>query len=548
MIWVIVLLYFATLLGLSVYFRAHNTTVADFLHGSGRMPWLWVGVSAFVSVFSASSFTIVAGRAYTDGYSVLIVYWASALAFVCSALYAAPKMRQLRIANPVEAVRMRFGPANEKFLGIISVPVYLIFPGLWLNGLAVFISGALGINTMMLILIVGAITIAMSALGGSWAVVSSDFVQFIIIATVSIGATVIALTKLGGVSSLVAAVPPASIVPNNMHLVVFALWAAYMSMQKIISHNCIMGTLRFNAVSSSSGAKKAAWLVVGIYVIGSLIWFVPAWASSVLLPDLNTLYPELTRPHMAAYLAFIQSFMPAGVLGLVVCALFAATMSSIDSSLTWCSGFIIKSFYTSHNNAQKSTKHVGTARFYTVVFGVLVILMALYYETLRNTSLFDLTYKLITYAWMPIAIPMLLIFWIQKTPDWSFPASVAIGIVVSLILGWGNGMENAIERFVSVFGYSSVESRNLDTIALFVGLLAQICITGGFFVLSQVWFHGYSHERAKDVQEFYRRLSTPVKNVSVETPIQKRIKGVYVLATLVFAAVASIFFLPLPAN
>ncbi len=540
---IVITLYFALLLFLGIYFRKHNKTVDDFFYGSGKVPWLWVGASAFVSQFSAYSFTIIAARAYTDGYSVLIVYWANALSFVLAALYFAPKLRQLKIANPIEAVRMRFGKKNEKILALLNIPSYLIFPGLWLNSLAVFISAAFNISPVSIILIIGIVTIVMSALGGSWSIISSDFIQCIIIFTLGICAASIALGKFSGISGLLDAIPISRIMPNNMQVLVFSVWVTYMSMLKLINTNTVMNTLRFNAVTSSRAARKAAWTTVFIYVIGSLIWFIPAWASSIFIPNLGELYPKLTRPTMAAYLAFIQTFMPAGMLGFAIAALFSATMSSLDSSLNWCAGFVTKSFYAYGKTPEKE---IHIARLYTVLFGIIVIVLALYYETLKNTSLFDLMYRLITYIYIPIAIPMLLMIWIKRTPDWSLPATVILGFVISILFTY---MQKPIGNFIAymsnTLNMQDLSNRDIKTLTTAAALVAQIIITGGFFVFSQFFFKAYTDERKNDVEEFYRRLASPVlEPKQTAASIQKNISEIHLLSCLIVVLMLEFFLLP----
>ncbi len=540
---IIIIIYFIVLITLGFYFRKRNKTSNDFFYGSGKIPWTWVGISAFVSQFSASSFTIIAGQAYTDGFSVLIIYWASALSFIIAALYFAPKLRQLNIANPVEAVRMRFGKTNEKILALLSIPNYLIFPALWVNALAVFISGAFNINTTLIIIIIGTITIVMSSMGGSWTIVSSDFIQFIIIASLGISTAVVSFGKIGGISGLLKHIPTSSIVPNNMQLIIFAIWAVYMASQKFLNTNCILNTIRFNAVENSTAARKAAWLAAIIYVLGSFIWFVPAWASSILIPNIQEVYPNLTRPTMAAYLAFVQSFMPAGMVGLSVAALFAATMSSVDSSLNWCAGFITRSFYKTHKDLS-TKKDISIARIYTAIFGIITIIIALYYETLKTTSLFDLTFQLITYVYIPTVIPMFLVFWIKKTPDWSFPITIIFGFIISMFLTYKSSLiNNTITHIASILNMEKLSSQDIRTVSTFVGLLFQIFFTGGFFIASRMFFKGYSTQRNPAVHDFYTRLATPITKTSSPSWIKESKSFINTLAILIVIVMLEVFFL-----
>lgn len=151
----------------------HNTS--DYFRGGGQMLWWMAGASAFMNMFSAWTFTGGASRAYTDGPNILWIYLGNALGFFVCALFFAPRFRQLRVITAMEAVRQRFGAGNEQFFTWLSLPTSVVFAGLWLNGLAVFLHAIFGFDLKLTIIVTGLIVVFNSTLGGSWAVVSSDF-------------------------------------------------------------------------------------------------------------------------------------------------------------------------------------------------------------------------------------------------------------------------------------------------------------------------------------------------------------------------------------
>jgi len=71
-----------------------------------------------------------------------------------------------------------------------------------------------------------------------------------------------------------------------------------------------------------------------LMAVGSVIWFIPPWASAILYPDAADAYPNLgSKAPDAVYLVFARNAMPVGTVGLLLAGLFAATMSSMDSAL-----------------------------------------------------------------------------------------------------------------------------------------------------------------------------------------------------------------------
>ncbi|MEF1282391.1 transporter, partial [Vibrio fortis] len=113
--------------------------------------------------------------------------------------YFAPKFRQLRVVTVIEAIRMRFGAANEQVFTWSSMPNSVVSAGVWLNALAIIASGIFGFDMTMTIWITGLVVLAMSVTGGSWAVIASDFMQMVIIMAVTVNCAVVAVVQGGGV-------------------------------------------------------------------------------------------------------------------------------------------------------------------------------------------------------------------------------------------------------------------------------------------------------------------------------------------------------------
>src|SRR5687768_9115264 len=199
--------YFAFMALMGVVFRRFIKDTSDYFRAGGEMLWWIVGAGAFMTSFSAVTFTGMAGKAYLDGPVVLIIFIGNAVGFFFNWLYFAAAFRQMRCVTSMEAVRRRFGRANEQFFTWIQIPTGILYAAIWLNGLGVFVAAAFGWNLHFTIIVTGAVVVIMSVLGGSWSTTASDFVQLLLLMPITLVAAVLALIHIGGVGNFVERVP-----------------------------------------------------------------------------------------------------------------------------------------------------------------------------------------------------------------------------------------------------------------------------------------------------------------------------------------------------
>ena len=100
--------YFAFMLVIGAIFHRSNKSTSDFFRGGGKVLWWIVGATAFMTQFSAWTFTGAASKAYETGALVLAIYFANALGFFVSYLCTASRLRQMRVVTMFEAVRARW--------------------------------------------------------------------------------------------------------------------------------------------------------------------------------------------------------------------------------------------------------------------------------------------------------------------------------------------------------------------------------------------------------------------------------------------------------
>jgi len=519
----IVGVYFLFLIAIGWMFRKFTSTTSDYFRGGGNMLWWMVGATAFMTQFSAWTFTGAAGKAYNDGFAVAIIFIANAFGYLMNYLYFAPKFRQLRVVTVIEAIRMRFGSKNEQVFTWASMPTSMVSAGIWLNGLAIIASGIFGFDMNTTIILTGLVVLVMSVTGGSWAVIASDFMQMVIIMAVTITCAVVAIVQGGGVTEIIHNFPledgATFLAGNDLNYTsIFGIWAVFIFIKQFSITNNMLNSYRYLAAKDSKNAKKAALLACILMTLGPLIWFMPSWFVAGQGIDLGAIYPEMGKKAADySYLYFVEQYMPAGMVGLLISGMFAATMSSMDSGLNRNSGIFVKNFYEPVLRKFEATENelVFVSKITSTVCGVLIILVALYINSLKGMSLFDAMMNVGAFIGFPLTIPAFLGFFIRKSPDWAGWGTLVVGGLVSYFVG----IHVSADTISNLFNLDTLTHREWSDLKVAVGLISHIVLTGGFFMLSTLFYTKLSDEREKDVDKFFNNLATPL--ISEGTAQQK---------------------------
>ncbi|MFA0413304.1 transporter [Vibrio renipiscarius] len=503
----VVLAYFFFLIAIGWMFRKFTTSTSDYFRGGGKMLWWMVGATAFMTQFSAWTFTGAAGRAFDDGFVVVILFLANAFGYFMNYLYFAPKFRQLRVVTAIEAIRQRFGKTSEQFFTWAGMPDSLISAGIWLNGLAIFVAAVFNIPMEATIVVTGLVLILMAVTGGSWAVVASDFMQMLVIMAVTITCAVAAYFNGGGIGNIVNNFQGDFMLGNNLNYIsIFVLWVVFIFVKQFGVMNNSINAYRYLCAKDSENARKAAGLACVLMIVGPVIWFLPPWYVAAFMPDFAEQYGSVGSD--AAYLAFVQNVMPAGMVGLLMSAMFAATMSSMDSGLNRNAGIFVMNFYSPIVRPHANQKElVIVSKVTTIMMGLIIIGIGLFINSLRHLSLFDIVLNVGALIGFPMLIPVLLGMWIRKTPDWAGWATLVVGGFVSYIFGISLQAQD-IENFFNLEHALTV--REWSDLKVGLSLAAHVVFTGGFFVLTTRFYKGLSPEREQEVAQLFENWNTPL--------------------------------------
>jgi Na+/proline symporter len=201
--------------------------------------------------------------------------------------------------------------------------------------------------------------------------------------------------------------------------------------------------------------------------------------------------------------------MPMGMIGLLVSGIFAATMSSMDSGLNKNAGIFVRNFYRPVlRKTSSETELLFVGKITTVVFGIFVILAALYIEQIKNFGLFDVMQLFSAFINIPYAIPLILMLIIKHSPRWSAWSTILIGFMVSYFVNYVLDPEIVRNLIGMDTPFTAREGKDY---LFFTSMILNVFICSGWFISTSLIF---GKKNKADVlaseNKFYHTMTTPV--------------------------------------
>lgn len=370
--WTIMAVAFAIYLAIGLLVARSAGKDYDSYFLSGRsMPWWLLGTSMVATTFATDTPNLVTGIVRRDGVFGNWIWWSFLLTGTTTVFLYAKLWRRSDVLTDIEFYELRYSGRPAAFLrGFRAVYLGVFFNVVIMANVtlaAIKIGGVmLGLTPLQTIAIASVVTVAYSMVGGLTGVLLTDLVQFIIAMVGAVWAAVhvVNLPQVGGLSKLLAhpnvaghldLLPDLSKVSPETFGAVFLFplliqwWSAYYPgaepggggyvVQRVLAakneNHAVGATLFFNVMH---------------YALRPWPWILVALASLIVFPDVASLqkaFPELDPrivQHDLAYPAML-TFLPAGLMGIVVTSLIAAYMSTMSTQVNWGSSILVNDLY-----------------------------------------------------------------------------------------------------------------------------------------------------------------------------------------------------------
>ena len=407
----VVAVFFAAMVGIGVYYGRRSTSSAQFFGSDKTVPWWLSGVSFYMNSFSALAFVMYSALAYKFGWVPVTVSWLSVPAVLLGAWFLAVRWRRAAQGSPIDFVATRYTPSMCSTLAVLGLPMQLLDNALKLLAIGTVVGVGMGFPLFWAICLSGLIIVLYTFLGGLKATLACDFIQFFVILAVVFALPPLCLGRLAALDGGSSLAHGFSVFLDRAPEGFFSFTAGkYTWMYMLVFFCCVGSTLstnwslvqRYYSTRSDRDAKKMAYLVAALLFLGPPLFFFPAMAARVFLPDL----PESEMNGVYAILC--REVLPAGMMGLVVAAMFSATMSSLAGNFNAAAAVAVNELYLRFAKSPSPRAKMVAARAATVLVGGLVVALTFVMQYAQGADdLFNLSNKVFGVLLPPIALPML---------------------------------------------------------------------------------------------------------------------------------------------
>ena len=391
--WGIVILYIIFAMGVGVWFaRRASSSLSEFFISGRNLPWWIAGTSMVATTFAADTPLAITGMVAHEGIAGNWLWWNMAATHVMATFFFARLWRRADIITDLELISLRYSgkPAQvlrgfrsfwegivlnciimgwvilamvkimDVLFGLDQVAQNLGLPG-WIDG------KWLGIVICLII------AVAYTFLSGFWGVVMTDFIQFFLAMFGAVALAVISLNEFGGIGEVKMRLAEQFSGRSGDILNFFpevggsflpmVTFVAFLSVNwwatKAADGGGYIAQRMFSAKNEKHSFFATLWYTIAHYAIRPWPWIIVGLISLIAFPDLED--------KEAGYPMMVLTYMPVGMLGIMLASFLAAFMSTIDTQINWGTSVLINDLYKPFLKPGAQERHYITASRWLIV-------------------------------------------------------------------------------------------------------------------------------------------------------------------------------------
>lgn len=524
--------YICLVIGIGIFLKRSIKGAKDYFTAGAQMPWWVAGVSYFMASFSTMLFINYCEIAFKFGLVAFTITWVSGFSFLVGGIIMAHRWRRARVMTPMGFMERRYSKSIHQLFVWAGFPLRLADNGMRIYGISLVsiaaVKGVAFVKTIdtnstnhqvfyYAVIILGALFIIYSLLGGQSSVMITDFVQAMILLVTVCVITYCCMPK-GWWQDLnnPKIVPPELLRWEQNPLEPGYDWIYMIGSIFLISvlNNMAGWALvqKYNCVRSEKDARKMIGWVFFLKTISPPIFFLPGLAAYYILKDpaaASTTREAITQVigGNTRYVFAVVSFkvLPVGLAGLMMLAMLGSAFSAMGSEYNTLSGVLTRDFYKRRLRPQASTtEEVFFGRCSVIAIGVITLLIGILYDHYRHMTLLDLMMRAFGAFGPPIMLPVVLGMLTKKFNSrgvwYGVIPAILIGTIIVVVDMWATEYYHAKDN--PVLNYWLV-----TFVGSMIGIVTSLITIAGMYIGTAL--HPSTPEEKAAVDAFFDDLKKP---------------------------------------
>lgn len=440
---VVIIAYLVAIVVFGLFMSIYVKKADDYFVG-GRAFNHWVVAGSVIGTNVAAIYLVgPAGVAYNSGVPVLMIAWTGNMLAAFSAALFVPRLRRLHITTVPDILETRYNRVVRLLPVILWLFYYAFFTGNNLYALCLCLSTVLDWPVQRLIWTVGPVVVIYSSTAGLLGAAYTDIIQTFLMVIGGVILLPLAMRQVGGVESFIAQTPPELFTfwkagtngINWQDLIMFTLtgfpfWCT--------SQYLLQRTFGGRSIKDASKGLALAAILTGPL---TLCYILPGMCGRIIysgdkaLANSDQILPML-----------FKDIIPAGLGGIFIAALIAASYSTIAAVLNASATLFTNDIYRPARPACSSTHYTWVGRGVTVLVGLIAMFFALNVEKLGG--IINANYEIMTFFEPPIFVVVCAALFWRSITNKAAIATLVGGTLVNAFCTWGLHMGPAYRSFV----------------------------------------------------------------------------------------------------
>ncbi len=389
--WIVLVVYMIIVMGVGTWAGKNNESESDYFQGGRNIPWYAVGISVGMTMLSAGGFIGNPGWAYADGLLIGVVNVIIPICIVFSTLTILPMIYDSGVTTIGEFLQLRFGSKTRMVALIVWLMNSFVLIGGFVYTPSLVLQNVTGVSLNVWVPIIVVLAIIYTVVGGIKAVIWTDVLQGVILLIGVIAGLFLAVNAVDmSLSEVLSVAGEAGHTTTflfdfkwdnyNIWMAFFAgfiCWVSYFGfnqeqIQRYVTARSVRD-IKKTGITSSVVMMGIYWLC---YILGIVLFvFYQTNEPTLDLANSNNVFVD-----------FILNHMPTGLVGILLAAVFAAAMSSLDSVLNSATAVFTKDIYEKYISKGKEATFKQSMIF-TIIIGIIVVIFVYLYLGESSSSI-----------------------------------------------------------------------------------------------------------------------------------------------------------------